>query len=274
MSGSIVVSIIIPTHNRAQYLADAIASVTDQTYPHIELIVVDDASDPPVELPSDIKAKLLRNARNMGPGASRNMGLAHASGEFLLFLDDDDLLTPGRIALAVEEMGSARGHVAAVETFTQDGRTQSGFRKFQGDLRSTYLIIHPAIGQVVHRREDVLQFDPTLRVSQDKEWWIRMSDRAIFEWSDDIGLRIRRHDSERSGVDSGLRYRTRLEIYRRYKAILSRPARSNIKRNIASAAFIAGFRFRAAMWSMQSLVDQPNVRALQLLAKSLALRPR
>jgi glycosyltransferase involved in cell wall biosynthesis len=91
-----LVSIIIPVHNRLQYLAQAIGSALGQTHPRVEVIVVDDGSpkDPaPVVAQFDDRVRLVRKA-NGGLASARNFGINHAMGEYMLFLDDDDFLEP------------------------------------------------------------------------------------------------------------------------------------------------------------------------------------
>ena len=160
MSSNPLVSVIIPTYGRREYLEESIASVLNQTYPDIELIVVDDFSPAPVLVATGHAGdmRVLRHARNMGPGAARNTGLSHAQGRYVAFLDDDDLLPEDRIERAVDGLGSARMHAAP---------SNQHARVFQGDMRRT---LHhgtpPAIAQVVFHREDVLHFDPALRVGK------------------------------------------------------------------------------------------------------------
>lgn len=88
------ITIIIPTYNRSLYLKRAIESVLNQSYENIEIIVVDDASTDDtkkiVNSFSTSKIKYVRNDRRMGPNRSRNIGLKHASGNYIAFLDDDD----------------------------------------------------------------------------------------------------------------------------------------------------------------------------------------
>lgn len=93
------VNVIITTFNRKKYLTEAINSILNQSYPNIEVIVIDDAStDGTDELMkrkfSEIsRIKYIKNAENQGPGNNRREAFkAHADGEFILFLDDDDYL--------------------------------------------------------------------------------------------------------------------------------------------------------------------------------------
>ncbi len=97
------VSVIIPTYNRAATVLGAVQSALDQTYPSIEVIVVDDGStDDTAERLSTFlpRIKLLRQ-KNAGPSAARNNGARHASGEILAFLDSDDVWTSDKIARQV-----------------------------------------------------------------------------------------------------------------------------------------------------------------------------
>lgn len=99
------VSVIIPTYNRAQYILEAIESVLSQDYPNFEVIVVDDGStDHTAELIGTVNDSRLRYIRqqNQGRSSARNRALAIANGDFITFLDSDDLYLPRKIALQVE----------------------------------------------------------------------------------------------------------------------------------------------------------------------------
>ncbi|MES2489432.1 MAG: glycosyltransferase [Pseudomonadota bacterium] len=101
MSAVPTVSVIIPTFNRAYILERAIASVLGQSYTDLELIVVDDgSSDGTAELIqnfSDSRLRYLQQPRNLGVSAARNRGIAEARGEWLAFLDSDDLWLPQKL---------------------------------------------------------------------------------------------------------------------------------------------------------------------------------
>ncbi|MEO0680772.1 MAG: glycosyltransferase family 2 protein, partial [Pseudomonadota bacterium] len=92
------VSIILPCRGRGALLARAIASVQAQTFTDWELIVVDDASDPPLPRPGDPRTRLLRLPRNLGPAGAREAGLAEARGAWAAFLDSDDEWRPEKLA--------------------------------------------------------------------------------------------------------------------------------------------------------------------------------
>ncbi|NJO86993.1 MAG: glycosyltransferase [Lewinella sp.] len=89
-------SIVIATKNRPAFLAQALASVVNQSYHNWELIVVDDGSDPDAAKANAAQCGVLPNTQYQfqaaaGPAAARARGLARARGAFLCFLDDDDL---------------------------------------------------------------------------------------------------------------------------------------------------------------------------------------
>ncbi|MES2699616.1 MAG: glycosyltransferase family A protein [Pseudomonadota bacterium] len=86
-------SVIIPSYNRKRYLSECLDSVFTQSYPPFEVIVVDDGStDGTVEiLSADTRQLTLIRQQNAGPGAARNRGASIATGDYLAFLDSDDL---------------------------------------------------------------------------------------------------------------------------------------------------------------------------------------
>lgn len=106
-------SFVIPTYQSAAWAAHAIESCQKQSYPLIEIVVVDDCStDSTPKLLDyisnrDRRVKVIRNEKNLGRSASRNLGNAAATGEILLVLDADDIAYPDRAKLTVEKMKKA-----------------------------------------------------------------------------------------------------------------------------------------------------------------------
>lgn len=94
------VSIIVPTRNRKDWLRQALRSARGQTWPDKELVVVDEAStdDTLAMLAEEFpEARVVRHKASRGPSAARNSGIAAAHGDWILFLDDDDVLHPDHI---------------------------------------------------------------------------------------------------------------------------------------------------------------------------------
>lgn len=103
-----LVSILVNNHNYGAYVVDAVQSALDQTYPHIEVIVIDDGStdDSMARLAEISDPRLLVVAQaNGGQAAACNAGWRLASGQYILFLDSDDLLDPAVIEQAVAVFG-------------------------------------------------------------------------------------------------------------------------------------------------------------------------
>lgn len=91
---NVLLSVIIPTYNRPHFLPRAVNSALQQTVEDLEVIVVDDGSDEPVNLPEHPRLTVIRLSKNSGNAVARNAGLKAASGKYITYLDDDDQLLP------------------------------------------------------------------------------------------------------------------------------------------------------------------------------------
>lgn len=122
-----LVSTIIPVHNRDAMLREAVASVLAQTWRPIEIIIVDDGSTDQTPL---VMAELQRRdpdiihllrQENAGPGAARQAGLQAARGEFVQFLDSDDLLLPNKFSVQVAGLrGDPEAEISYGKTYTRE----------------------------------------------------------------------------------------------------------------------------------------------------------
>jgi len=114
------VSVILPTFNRAKYLDRAISSVLSQSFYDFELIIVDDAStdntEEIVELFRDERIIYVKNPRNLGGAAARNVGIRIAKGEFIAFQDSDDLWHPDKLEIQMKVFENEEEDVAVVYT--------------------------------------------------------------------------------------------------------------------------------------------------------------
>lgn len=96
------VSVIMPTYNSAAFIGESITSVLNQSYVNLDLYIVDDCStDDTVEFIranfQDERLTLIQNARNMGPGYSRRLGISMSDGDYLAFCDSDDVWHTSKI---------------------------------------------------------------------------------------------------------------------------------------------------------------------------------
>lgn len=104
-----LVSVIIPCHNRIHLLLECLDSISQQTYPAIEILVVDDASDEDVssavahfKQQVKLEVEYIRSHINVGPGQARELGRLKATGDYICYQDSDDLWHPTKIQAQVE----------------------------------------------------------------------------------------------------------------------------------------------------------------------------
>jgi glycosyltransferase involved in cell wall biosynthesis len=108
------VSVIIPTYKRSEFLQRAVDSIIEQTYPNVEIVIVDDndsASTYRVNTEKKIfkyigfnNVLYIKNEKNLGGALARNRGISAATGDFITFLDDDDIYLPNKIKSQLEYM--------------------------------------------------------------------------------------------------------------------------------------------------------------------------
>ncbi len=122
-----LLSIIIPTYNRPELLLRAVNSALAQTIENFEVIVVDDCSSTPVNLPEDPHLRIIRLSENKGGSAARNIGTKAASGHWINFLDDDDELLPHMAEVSLKALQQTSlpkpvGAISGIEVVNREGR--------------------------------------------------------------------------------------------------------------------------------------------------------
>lgn len=113
------VSVIIPVYNAENYIVETINSVLDQTYPNIEIIIIDDGSkDNSYAISKGFTSKklIVRQQKNSGASAARNHGLSIATGDYIQFLDADDLLSPDKIASQIQQLDQLKDYISICST--------------------------------------------------------------------------------------------------------------------------------------------------------------
>jgi glycosyltransferase involved in cell wall biosynthesis len=190
------VSVIIPTRNRSRLLRQAIVSVLRQSFQDFEIIIIDDASDDDtraaVASQPDVRIRYFRHAANRGEAASRNAGIAHATGEYIALLDDDDSWLPEKLAVQVQLLDSCSAKVGVVTTGyfrinIESGETLATILPekrgdIYDDLRTQNWVGTPST--VVLRRQCFDKaglFDEQLAFGVDYDMWIRISRFYHFE---------------------------------------------------------------------------------------------
>lgn len=201
-----LVSVILPTYNRAHLLPCALASVLEQDYTQIEVIVVDDGSTdctPDVVRGfADARVRYIRLDPNKGPGSARQTGLRDARGRYVALCDSDDVWLPGKLTYQVHVMesnmdvditfgdfwnvndvtGAAdlgfRQTSAGLAMLTTEQRGDDFFAVLSGMPEAMLRANFIALPTTVFRREMAVNtggFDTSLRGAEDMEFWWRAS---------------------------------------------------------------------------------------------------
>jgi len=233
------VSIVIPTYNAASYIGETLDSVFEQTFADYEVIVVNDGSPDTVELEPALGPYLSRiryiKQENLGAGAARNEGLRSAQGEFIAFLDADDLWLPNYLeeqlkflcendydlvcADAMHFGDSPLAGKTYMEVFMETA-SQAGEVTFLGLVSAEQSLITSGI---VARRAPIIEvglFDEGLRNSQDFDLWLRLvrhGSRLAFQRQ--LLLRYRCHENSLSG-DEINRTARQLRVYDKVESSL------------------------------------------------------
>jgi glycosyltransferase involved in cell wall biosynthesis len=209
------VSVIIPVFNGERFLGDAIESALDQDLPPAEVIVVDDGSeDGSAEVAAGFEqVTLIRHDRNRGQPQARNSGIEAATGEYLAFLDADDMMAPGRLSSQVSHLEESPNLAAVLgrqEVLREEGSPDPTFmldptsvvaeEPGVASLRED-MPIHPHYPpmSLTARREAFEQiggFDTHLELSEDVDWIFRAWEAGLrLDTIDRVVLVRRVHDS-------------------------------------------------------------------------------
>jgi glycosyltransferase involved in cell wall biosynthesis len=183
-----LISVIIPTFNRASFLREAVDSVLSQTCREFELIIIDDGSrDETGEILKAYGGRLIYYYQdNQGVSAARNRGLQMAGGRFIAFLDSDDLWLPEKLAAQCDffEQNPEVFICQTEEFWIRNGKRVNPckkHRKYSGDVFAPSLglcLISPSA--VMIRRElfqTVGGFDETFPACEDYDLWLRITSR-------------------------------------------------------------------------------------------------
>ena len=186
-----LVSVIIPTFNRAYCLADSIKSVLDQK--GFELIVVNDGSTDDTDkiLEYFPEIKVIKYTDNCGVSFARNKGLEKAKGSLVCFLDSDDLWKVGKLEAQVQWM---QDHPKCNAIYTDEIWIRNGVRvnpmnkhkKYSGDIFRQCLPLCIVSPSSVMLRKSVLDevgvFDESMPVCEDYDLWLRIAMRYPFKF--------------------------------------------------------------------------------------------
>jgi glycosyltransferase involved in cell wall biosynthesis len=188
-----LISVIIPVYNGEKTIRETIASILNQTFQDLELIVINDGSQDAtleiVEQISDTRLKVFSYS-NAGQATSRNRGISHACGEYISFIDADDLWTPDKLEAQLKAL-QANPQAAVAYSWTDyiDESSQplqrGSYMSVNGNVYANLLLIdfigsgsNPLIRQ--QALTEVGGFNELMTPSEDRDLWLRLAARYHF----------------------------------------------------------------------------------------------
>ncbi len=210
-----LVSVIIPTYNRANFLVEALESVFSQTYQEFEVIVVDDGStdDTPKLIKRFLQVKYVRQ-QHKGVASARNLGIKYAKGDLIAFLDSDDLWLPKKLEYQIAFFKKHPETVAVQteEIWIRRGKRVNPKKKHKKESgwifhRCVELCIVSPSGIMLRKKvfKEIGLFDENFPVCEDYEFWLRLSVRyPIYLISEPLIIKRGGHPdqlSKRPGLD-------------------------------------------------------------------------
>ncbi|MFM6318057.1 MAG: glycosyltransferase family 2 protein [Dolichospermum sp.] len=198
-----LISVIIPCYNRERYLAEAIESVLDQTYPHIELIVIDDGSSDRSGEIAQSYPLIYHYQTNGGIGAARNAGIALANGKFLAFLDSDDIWVKDKLAKQMA-IFDTNLDIEAVFGYAQNFYSPELDENFRNRIRCPEqpIAAHLSSAMLINRSAflRVGNFDTNLKIGLDVSWYILAMEHQLQQITIPDVVYYRRLHESNSGI--------------------------------------------------------------------------
>ena len=284
-----LVSVVVPAYGHRDFVRATLESVFAQTYPDVEVIVVDDGSpDDTADLVRPLVAagrvRLVSQA-NQGQGAARNRGLAEARGELVAFLDDDDLWPPEVVERHVAALRAEPEAVLVYGDYVRlrpDGTLTERWEEPRpsGDAYDGFRLRNHMIspGQALMRTEAVRAvggFDASIRGSDDWDLWLRLARRGPFVHERRVALHYRDHatNASRRALGHALAHLTVVRRHIGWDLPLlvrhQRAASSYFVPNLLRFAEGAPSRREAVAAHLVALLFRPTLAARPAFARSL-----
>lgn len=237
-----LISIVIPTFNREHLILDAIETCVLQTYRPLEIVVVDDGStDRTVGFVQnwsngssykDVTLKIVKQ-ENKGGNVARNNGIKNATGEFIAFLDSDDIWNTTKLEKQYEciiqanTIGGVYCGLRQVEV--ESGRVISDDKRnyTEGFILSHLLIkdvTAPTSAFLIRKKvlDEVGGFDKTLQARQDWDMWIRLAVKYEIRAVHENLMDLRHHKGTRTASDPHKEINAYIKIRQKYQYILDK----------------------------------------------------
>lgn len=281
-----LVSVVLPTHDRAHLLRRGAGSVLAQSYTDLELLIVDDASTDETAVVvrelGDPRVRYHRLKRRCGAPAARNAGLQMAAGRFVAFQDSDDEWHGEKLAAQVRRLAGLPKRTAL--TYTAMTRIAAGGavriprlhdrRRLSGDLRSSLVHGNFISTQTVLARTDALRavggFDEGMPRLQDWDLWLTLSERHEFDFIDEV--LVTAYETEDSISRDRGAYAPALErVARKHDGLFRRTpvARANLHVSLAVLAAREQRVGAAARFFVTALTASPKALVLRAVQRAI-----
>jgi glycosyltransferase involved in cell wall biosynthesis len=253
-----LISVVIPTKNRAQRLVKAIVSAQQQIGVTLEILIVDDASTDNTEevvrslADNDGRIKYLRHHQSAGGGAARNTGIECAEGTLVAFLDDDDEWYENKLKLQLELLKNDPLAVAASSSFflSRSGKSDQLITITPpGDRQQLLRLNHLGGASVCLAWRkiliDIRGLDPLLRSSQDWDLWLKLHKKGSIVVAQEPLVKYYVHNGIRITGNLENEYQGRKGIFFRYRKEMNSETR---KHTLAMLIFYRAIIYDQPLW--------------------------
>ncbi len=277
------ISVIIPFYNRVNWLAEAVESVLLQSYRDYEIILIDDGSTERIDGLINLKDSRMKYHRqlNKGPSSARNKGIELAKGEYIAFLDSDDIYEYNKLQVQLEHMEnnpdvimSHTSYIAIDEKGNKLEFINSG--QFSGHVYPVIAMTCPIATPTVMIRSEMinnLRFVESVNIGEDIIFWIQLAKKSEILGIDVPLTRVRRHNN--CNTDNIEAHKCLYENVNRYIIAIDKEIPNSLKKKRTAGFYRSiGFKYLSKMdrkSSLQcffkSILYEPlNLRTFKLLA--------
>lgn len=229
------ISSILPLHNGEKFISKALSSLLSQTLPVHEIILVDDDSkDKSLSIAkefqsqSDVRFGIIENQSNKGSSYCRNIGIKESSGDYVLFLDQDDYLSPSFNEIVKNHLiNNPRQEIDGLHTsyFIVDEKNENPVEHSNEEIDAEEFLGHQFVrnrilsnsGTLVKKSilEETGLYDESLKFSQDWDLWLRIGKVGVFSYLNVPLTFIRRHSNNTSAKIEGF-LKDEIKILKKY----------------------------------------------------------
>jgi len=262
-----LISVIIPTYNRAGLIEPCINSVLKQTYKNVEVIIVDDCSsdntEEVVKNINDPRLRLIKHCSNLGASAARNTGIKESAGEFINLLDSDDRIYPSKLEQQIRlfnDISDEYGLVYCGFNYTgvnnNDKILRSVTPKYRGYVFKNLLGENILGSPTPLIRSECFEkcgyFDEELPACQDWDMWIRISRSFKFDFIDKYLASVTVHGDQIS-TNLQKKIKGREFIIKKYLEHFSRNNLSSHYRRLGSNYCLFGQKDKGNKYYIKSI---------------------